>query len=144
MHAARAASVVSHRLRLVCRSRSGPASGYGRRERAPARIEGWEISLSWFANSAGGGLTINARIAEALFDRDIGLGLNWIRYNIGGGDNPEYPKKIRWPENSIPGSLNVSGEYYWKRDALQRWMMKRAQFLGADLFEEISSSPPTG
>jgi hypothetical protein len=67
--------------------------------------------------------------------------LRYTNKQCGSKDRAGH-KKIRWPENSVPGFLNVSGEYHWTRDARQRWMMKRAQFLGADLFETISSSPP--
>ncbi|MEM6330307.1 MAG: hypothetical protein AAF790_08665, partial [Planctomycetota bacterium] len=59
---------------------TGPQS----RER---QFEAWGTSLAWWANSVGGWINQDARdeLVELLFDQDNGLGLNYARYNIGGG-----------------------------------------------------------
>src|SRR5580692_7138397 len=50
-------------------------------------FEGWGTSLAWFANSAGGwsDTTTQGNLMQTLFSPSNGLGLNYLRYNIGGG-----------------------------------------------------------
>lgn len=106
-------------------------------------FEGWGTSLAWFANAVGGWEDPEREQAlAALFDQKDGLGLTWVRYNIGGGDNPANPKPIIKPQNAIPGYVLRSGQYDWERDATQRWFVKRAQQLGVDQIEAIAYSPP--
>tara|TARA_R110002072_G_scaffold52866_3_gene140450 strand:+ start:328 stop:633 length:306 start_codon:yes stop_codon:yes gene_type:complete len=49
-------------------------------------IEGWGVSLAWWANLAGGmpQATIDELAGYAVND----LNLNVFRFNIGGGENP--------------------------------------------------------
>src|SRR5437879_3421214 len=51
-------------------------------------LEGWGTSLAWWANSAGTwtNTTNYNNLMSALFSPTSGLGLNYLRYNIGGGD----------------------------------------------------------
>src|SRR5216683_3245977 len=53
-------------------------------------LEGWGTSLAWFANSVGSwtNSTNQNNLMNALFSPTSGLGLNYLRYNIGGGDDP--------------------------------------------------------
>ena len=53
-------------------------------------FEGWGTSLAWFANSVGGwtNTTNQTNLMNALFSPSSGLGLNYLRYNIGGGNDP--------------------------------------------------------
>src|SRR5258708_1275117 len=53
-------------------------------------LEGWGTSLAWFANSVGGwtNTTNQTSLMNALFDPGSGLGLTYLRYNIGGGNDP--------------------------------------------------------
>src|SRR5438876_11098540 len=53
-------------------------------------LEGWGTSLAWFANGVGGwnNNTNYNNLMNALFNPSTGLGLNYMRYNIGGGDDP--------------------------------------------------------
>src|SRR4051812_21152612 len=53
-------------------------------------LEGWGTSLAWFANSVGSwtNTTNQNNLMNALFSPTSGLGLNYLRYNIGGGDDP--------------------------------------------------------
>jgi len=51
-------------------------------------LEGWGTSLAWWANSAGTwtNTTNYNNLMSALFSPTGGLGLNYLRYNIPGGD----------------------------------------------------------
>lgn len=110
---------------------------------AQQTFEGWGTSLAWFANAVGGWEdTQREQVLSALFDQRSGLGLTWVRYNIGGGDNPSNSKPIRLPQNAIPGYLLRSGQYDWDRDAMQRWFVNRARDLGVDQIEAVAYSPP--
>lgn len=56
-------------------------------------LQGWDTSLVWFANAAGGYPDApRDQLAELLFGED-GLNLNIARYNIGGGDAPDVPRR---------------------------------------------------
>lgn len=112
-------------------------------------LEGWGTSLAWFANGVGGwtNTTNQTALMNALFSPTSGLGLNYLRYNIGGGDNPNcgqagYYVCISPARQLDPGYEPTAGTYDWGQDANQRWVAQTAQSLGANLFEAISYSPP--
>ena len=78
-----------------------------------------------------------------------GLGLNIVRYNIGGGgiNQPQENKgaKLQWqmdihgywtnPNDTDPAKWN------WSADQNQRALMKKAQARGANIFQMFSDSP---
>jgi O-glycosyl hydrolase len=112
-------------------------------------LEGWGTSLAWFANGVGGwtNTTNYNNLMSALFDPSAGLGLNYLRYNIGGGDDPlcgtsGHYACISSAKNAVPGYEPSPGTYDWTADANQRNVATSAKSLGADLFEAISYSPP--
>jgi hypothetical protein len=115
-------------------------------------LEGWGTSLAWFANSVGGwtNTTNQNNLMQALFSPSSGLGLTYLRYNIGGGDDPLCGQSghyacITPTYHATPGyeSWNgTTGTYDWTQDANQRWVATHAQSLGANLFEAVSYSPP--
>ena len=115
-------------------------------------FEGWGTSLAWFANSVGGwSHTTNQNdLMQALFSSSNGLGLNYLRYNIGGGDDPScgtggaHYACITPSYHATPGYEPSSGTYNWAADANERWVATNAQSLGANLFEAVSYSPPIG
>ena len=100
--------------------------------------EGWGSSLAWWARAIGG--TANANYyADLIYTTKItdgypGLGLNIVRYNVGGGgiDQPQENKgsKLQWqmdihgywtdPNKDDPASWN------WSVDQNQRSMMRMA------------------
>lgn len=114
--------------------------------------EGWGSSLAWWARAIGG--TANADFyADLIYTRkmigpDPGLGLNIVRYNVGGGgiDQPNENKgpKLQWqmdihgywadPQHSDPATWD------WSADANQRAMMEKARERGANVFELFSDS----
>lgn len=113
-------------------------------------FEGWGTSLAWFANSVGGWTNTENQtsLMNALFNPNTGLGLTYLRYNIGGGDDPlcgtsGHTACITPSYHATPGYLTSSGgSYDWSQDANQRWVAQQAQSMGADLFEAVSYSPP--
>lgn len=113
-------------------------------------FEGWGTSLAWFANSVGGwSNTANqTNLMNALFSPSSGLGLTYLRYNIGGGDDPlcgttGHTGCIAPWYHATPGYLaSDGGAYDWTQDANQRWVATQAQSMGANLFEAVSYSPP--
>lgn len=117
--------------------------------------EGWGSSLAWWARAIGG--TGNADYyADLIYSKDAnhgypGLGLNIVRYNVGGGgiDQPTEKKghKLQWqmdihgywtnPESADPNSAS----WNWSADFNQRAMMLKAHERGAAVFEMFSDSP---
>lgn len=105
------------------------------------KIEGWGVSLAWWAHVFGGAPNkVRQKVADLIFSEKEGLGLNVIRYNIGGGENPKY--HFEEPRADMPGFESPSGKFNWKADANQRWMLQAAKQRGANMFEAFSNSPP--
>jgi hypothetical protein len=110
-------------------------------------FEGWGTSLAWWANVVGGYPdTYRNDYVSKFFDPVNGLGLNVVRYNIGGGENPVY-----LPPNSpvylpfrtrVPGFEASPGIYDWTQDANQRLILQQALQQGANIAEAFSNSPP--
>lgn len=119
--------------------------------------DGWGCSLAWWANVFGS----RTDLAQTVFStRTVrldtatgtyllpGLGLNIVRYNIGGSGGgmnvpPTMPawKQVQgyWaaPDNRAPHS----GGFYWDNDRSQRRALLNARGAGANLFEAFSTSP---
>lgn len=71
-------------------------------------FEGWGTSLAWWANDLGLWKD-QAKVSEVMdlvFDPEKGLGLNIVRYNIGGEENPEM-KALRPAGMYLASSLNL-------------------------------------
>jgi O-glycosyl hydrolase len=108
-------------------------------------FEGWGTSLCWFGNVVGGFQEANrTAIADRLFHPTNGLGLNVVRYNIGGGDAPDHNHMGAGKE--MPGfKATASSAYDWNADANQVWMLKaaRSRIPAAQFITEaFSNSPP--
>ncbi len=69
-------------------------------------FEGWGTSLCWYANRIGFSEKLVNESARLFFSTE-GLGLNIMRYNIGGGDDPSH-NHIRRTDSEMPG--------WWKYD----------------------------
>lgn len=114
-------------------------------------IEGWGTSLAWWANMVGGwdmpgrsGREARQELMDLIFDTQKGLGMNIVRYNIGGGDNPEHDH-YRRIEGDMPGFKETpDSPYNWDADANQIWVLKQAQRIQGDdlIVEAFSNSPP--
>lgn len=66
-------------------------------------FEGWGTSLAWWANDLGAWKDEEKlnEVMDLVFDPVKGMGLNIVRYNIGGGENPGL-KALR-PGGDVPG-----------------------------------------
>jgi len=115
--------------------------------------EGWGSSLAWWGRAVGG--TQNADYyADLIYttketDGFPGLGLNIVRYNVGGGGINQRREnkgpKLQWQMDihgywTDPNSSD-SKTWNWSADENQRTMMRKARDRGANLFEMFSDSP---
>jgi len=111
------------------------------------RFQGWGTSFCWWANRIGYSDELARKAAEAFYDADKGLGLNIIRYNIGGGDDPAHHHIMR-TDSAVPGYLYKGPDgkytYDWTADHNQRNVLKAAiKACGQDVIvEAFSNSPP--
>lgn len=117
------------------------------------KFEGWGTSFCWWANRIGYSDALSEKAAKVFYDPEEGLGLNIIRYNIGGGDAPAHHHITR-TDSEIPGyAVNpsyeektgvYSWEYDWTKDANQRNVLQKViEKYGTDIIVEgFSNSPP--
>ena len=111
------------------------------------RWEGWGTSLCWWANRVGYNETLTQKSADLFFDAGKGLGLNIMRYNVGGGDDPTHHHITR-TDSDVPGWMyideNGDRKYDYTADARQLNVVKAAmKAAGQDAYLEIfSNSPP--
>lgn len=112
----------------------------------PRSFKGWGTSLCWWANRIGYSDKM-VRDSARLFFSTEGLGLNIMRYNIGGGDDPTHNHIIR-TDSDMPGWLkkDENGELYYDltADEYQLNILRAAyEAAGEDAFvEAFSNSPP--
>lgn len=126
-------------------------------ETAPWEFEGWGTSLGWWGNRIGCSDTLAKRAAELFYSED-GLGLDIVRYNVGGGDDPSHNHVTRSdsklpclaePERVEDGSLkrdengDVVYSYNWDNDCNQMNVLKRIKEANPDAhIEGYTNSPP--
>ncbi|MDR3597373.1 glycoside hydrolase [Clostridium sp.] len=107
-------------------------------------MEGWGTSLAWWGKLVGEWKTdAKNEIMDLAFDKDKGLGLNMVRYNIGGAKSPN-DTNLR-PGGDVESYLLENGTYDWTKDAGQRWVLDQAKKkIAGDEFkaEAFSNSPP--
>lgn len=116
-------------------------------------FEGWGTSLCWWANRVGYSEKITQIAAEAVCDPVKGLGLNILRYNIGGGDDPAHDHITR-TDSMMPGFwknpryIESTGGYFWdydwSQDKNQRNVLEKCLEVYGDVMivEAFSNSPP--
>lgn len=114
------------------------------------QMEGFGASGAWWAQVAGlwtntdesSKKPVNERIAELLYSKENGIGLNIYRYNLGGGSKNSgssvFPNNNRMAEAFDTGD----GTYDWSRDMAAVNMMKLCVKAGADEVILFSNSPP--
>jgi hypothetical protein len=100
-------------------------------------FDGWGTSLCWWAHVLGGSSNREA-YADAAFTE---LQLNIVRYNIGGGENPDRPRSMELRAR-IPGFEPRPGVWDWSADANQRWFLRAAVIRGANQVVAFANSPP--
>lgn len=100
-------------------------------------FDGWGTSLCWWANVCGGYSNRNTYASLAFST----LKLNIVRYNIGGGENPNIVNTMEH-RAQMQGFEPTNGVWNWSADANQRWMLKQALALGANRVVAFANSPP--
>jgi O-glycosyl hydrolase len=100
-------------------------------------FDGWGVSLCWWANVVGG-YTNREEYADLAFKQ---LGLNIVRYNIGGGENPARSNTMEFRAR-VPGFQPAPGKWDWSADANQRWMLRAAVARGVNHVVAFANSPP--
>lgn len=107
------------------------------------RFEGFGTSLCWWGNVIGRWEDKNTveEICTLLFDKEKGLGLNILRYNLGGGKNPPNKKNFRIGAD-LPCILNQDGSINLEADKAQLSILKQAVKCGLDTVELFLNSPP--
>lgn len=110
-------------------------------------FEGWGTSLCWWANRVGFSEKLTEKSAELFFSPE-GLGLNIMRYNIGGGDDPSH-NHINRTDSEMPGwwrydEKRKSFIFNSDTDKNQLRVLEAAyRASGDDAFvEAFSNSPP--
>ncbi|WP_169583252.1 MULTISPECIES: glycoside hydrolase [Microbacterium] len=105
-----------------------------------APFRGWGTSLAWMGRGLEGWEEPARRQAIAhVFGAD-GLGLNIVRYNIGGGDAPGHDHMPH--ERALEGFLKHDGTWDWSADRGQRSILRDALAAGVDYVEAFSNSAP--
>ena len=108
------------------------------------KFEGWGTSFCWWPNRIGYLDELSEQAAKLFFDPKEGLGLNIIRYNIGGGDDPTHHHITR-TDSMVPGyAINPSHDangYHWSYDwnADQNQDVYKRQANGLQILQEILS-----
>ena len=104
-------------------------------------FQGWGTSLSWWANIDYDDNTKNL-ICDLLFDK-AHLGLNIVRYNIGGGTNPNNPDLHMRRGGMVPCLKNNNSKpINLKNDTDQIDILSESIKRGVDNVELFVNSPP--
>ena len=101
-------------------------------------FQGWGVSLCWWANVVGG-YSNRDEYADTIFNT---LKLNIVRYNIGGGENPNGGPGTLKSYANMPGFEPSRGVWNWNADQNQRWILKAALARGVNRVEAFANSPP--
>ncbi len=111
-------------------------------------FQGWGTSLCWFGNRIGGSEQTSNEAALLLCNEEEGLGLDIIRYNIGGGDDPTHDHITR-TDSKMPGywgSYDAATDtftYDFTKDANQRNVLLKMLEQNPNLtLEAFSNSAP--
>lgn len=102
-------------------------------------VEGWGTSLAWWGKVVGE-YSNRDEYVEKMFNPTTGLGLNILRYNIGGGDNPS--SNVLEYRKAVPGYQPSPGVYDWTADGNQRYMLQAAKAQGVNIIEAFANSAP--
>ncbi len=159
-----AAALLAALLLASCAMTSPPAAPSRSAAVLPRPLQLWRgagMALAWEANLVYGSPRVTpvlphpvarAEFMDLLYGdpaRGPGLGLNVVRYNIGGGGDPDTRACDRPPDHGLQPTAAMQGfrvgpgrPYDWSRDASQRRMLRDAIARGADILEAFSNSAP--
>lgn len=120
-------------------------------------FEGWGTSMGWWGNRIGHSDKMAQQAAELFYGED-GLGLDIVRYNVGGGDDPTHNHITRSdsklpcfavPELDTDGKpvKDVDGNYVytydWTADHDQMNVLQRIKEINPEVhIEGYTNSPP--
>lgn len=129
-----------------------------------ASFDGWGCSLAWWANQFGDSSQADTLADICFTTKSVtwqntllpGLGLNIVRYNVGGGggggkigsNKEQVSPNMPTFKNMLGFWLNwfnsdpASDSWNWSVDYQQRKMLGRAKSRGVNLVELFSDSPP--
>ena len=117
------------------------------------KFQGFGTSFCWWPNRLGYSDDLAEKSATAFYDKDKGLGLTIIRYNIGGGDDPTHDHITR-TDSKVPGywanpnydssSKTYTWDYDWTKDYNQRNVLLKSVAKNREeiIVEAFSNSPP--
>lgn len=118
------------------------------------RFEYWGTSLAWWGNEVGGQSNAQGRedLVDIFFEPNNGLGMNFVRYNIGAGSNPDTgiqnitrpgAKMEGWVPTA-PSSITDTNTWVWdwNADANQRLILDMAIEHGVTNVEAFANSAP--
>ncbi len=113
-------------------------------------MEGFGVSGAWWAQIVGNwthideasGMPVRERISQLLFDKNVGIGVNTYRYNMGGGSKNSGKGRFSQPARAAESFDISETEYDWSRDAAAVFMMKDAVKRGAHEVVFFSNTPP--
>ena len=117
------------------------------------KFQGFGTSFCWWPNRLGYSEILSEKSATAFYDKNSGLGLTIIRYNIGGGDDPTHDHITR-TDSKVPGyavnpnydesTQTYTWDYDWTKDFNQRNVLLKALEKNKEeiIVEAFSNSPP--
>lgn len=107
-------------------------------------LEGWGMNLAWWGNTIGSWKDKNSQEIGALLFGDDGLDMNIVRYNIGGGENPNHNhmNSGAFINAEMEGYQPEEGQWNWNGDSGQQAMLQIAKENGANIYEAFANSAP--
>lgn len=105
-------------------------------------IDGWGVSLAWWANVAGGWSDDKIDTLCTWLTSPTGLNMNVFRFNIAGQENPAH-NHFRYSANLQGYKVSETSSFDFTRDSTQRKILLKLKSKRSDcVFEAISYSPP--
>ena len=120
-------------------------------------FEGWGTSMGWWGNRIGYSDKLAQDSAELFYSED-GLGLDIVRYNVGGGDDPTHNHVTRSdsklpcfaePQYNEDGTFKTDEngcymyDYNWNADKNQTNVLQKIKEQNANVhIEGYTNSPP--
>ena len=100
-----------------------------------------QIVGSWTHMDEASGLSVRDRIAELLYSKENGIGMNIYRYNIGAGSKHSGKGEYSQPARATECFEVAPCEYDWSRDAGAVYMMRKCVENGANEVIFFVNSP---
>lgn len=105
-------------------------------------MEGWGVSLAWWAHIAGGWSDASIDSLCTWLTSPQGLNMNVFRFNIAGEENPAH-NHMGYGRQLEGYKVSSSAPYDYTRDATQRKILLKLKEKRNDcVFEAICYSPP--